>query len=289
MDSKPLEQQIDEYLRDKERDTSPKTVELYRAVLTRVFLPWCKRSGFEDAAALTDKAMNQFTDYLRGRRAKPLSPVTIRSYSRDIRTFLNWAGVERGRYRMPKEPKRLLNVLSRAEIEAMEGKATNERDRLIVRVMGDTGIRVSELLGIRRIDLREGNRSYLVRVIGKGNKEREVGLPEATYRRLKNFADPIRADTPIFVGQRRRNGELVALTTSGARQVVKALAKAAHIDRRVWSHLFRHSYATHQLVRGVNPVILQKHLGHESLAMLSQTYSHILADDSYAALMAGLK
>jgi integrase/recombinase XerD len=283
-----LEDQVERYLEWKRTDASIKTSELYRAVLVGVWLPWCGRANLSEPSAIDDKAMVRFTEYL-GARKRPLAIPTIRSYVRDVRTFLNWAGVERGRYHPPKQPKRLLNVLSRQEIDLMESAATNERDRLIIRVLGDTGIRVGELLGIRRIDLREGAHSYLVRVIGKGDKEREVGLPETTYKRLKQFAEPGRADAWLFVGQRRRGGEATPLTVSGARQVVKGLAREARIERRIWPHLFRHSYASHQLIRGVSPIILQKHLGHESLAMISQTYGHILADDSYSILMDGLR
>jgi integrase/recombinase XerD len=74
-------------------------------------------------------------------------------------------------------PKAILEVLSREEIAAMEDAARTERDKLIIRTLADTGIRVGELVKLRRSDLVTQGRQHYLRVRGKGSKERLVPIP----------------------------------------------------------------------------------------------------------------
>ena len=85
-------------------------------------------------------------------------------------------------------PRRVLTVLERDEIRAMEDAAGSERDKLIVRVLADTGLRLSELLGLTAGDLIEQGRDRYVKVMGKGSRERLVPLQPALYVRLRRFA-----------------------------------------------------------------------------------------------------
>jgi integrase/recombinase XerD len=68
--------------------------------------------------------------------------------------------------------------------------------------------------------------------------------------------------------------------------MISTLAKLAGIRKRVYPHLFRHSFATLALSRGMNPVQLKEILGHSSLDMITNVYSHLAPEDAYAALMA---
>ena len=72
-------------------------------------------------------------------------------------------------------------------------------------------------------------------------------------------------------------------------QLVRELGQRAGIAKRVHPHVFRHSAATHMLRRGMNPLLVSKVLGHESLAMITRTYSHLTVDDAHEALMAALR
>jgi integrase/recombinase XerD len=293
--------QVAEYLAAKQRlmrkgELSPATISQAQFALG-VFMPWADEAGIHEPEQVTAEAMERFEDYLRAkpkRNSKPLSKETIRTYIRAARQFLKWAKAPMGDYKPPQKPsRRLLEVLSRQEIETLEKAALDERDRLIVRVLADTGIRVSELLGLRSTDLRENthDRRYSMRVIGKGDKEREVPVPPLTFKRLKHYAEhggPKDCEF-IFCGKRRRhNGQVEPLTQSGVDQLVRNLATRAGM-RHVYPHLLRHSYATHMLSKNMNPVLLQKILGHSSLAMISQTYSHLVISDTYDAMIDALK
>jgi integrase/recombinase XerD len=290
-----LADQVDEFLTDKRRK-APATRDQYAFVLERILLPWASKHEVTEAPQITDKALNRFTDHLLERRTekgKPLSPATLQTYIRSVRIFLAWEDVPKGHYEPPRRPQRLREVLTREEVDRLERAAGDERDRLVVRLLADTGIRVSELLGLRPPDLRENShdKQAFIRVVGKGDREREVAVPMATFRRVKVFADWLDEPTAyIFQGKRRRpRGEVERLTRSGVDQLIHNLAAKAEIPKRVYPHLFRHSYATLMVNKGVNLVLIQKALGHSTLAMVSQVYSHSTAPDSYKALTEALK
>ena len=186
--------------------------------------------------------------------------------------------------------KKILVTLERDEIDRMETTARNERDRLIVRVLADSGIRIGELVGLRVGDIggSDRDRRYWIDVDGKTGVRR-VPLPPPTWQRLKRFAAQNPRDKFIFMGSRRRaDGNYERLTAGGASQMIGLLAKEAGIRKRVYAHLFRHSYATHMLSRGMDPITLQTILGHKSLSMISENYAHFTVFNTYDAMMKSL-
>jgi integrase len=126
-------------------------------------------------------------------------------------------------------------------------------------------------------------------VLGKGDRERLVSIPPATYKRLKQYAEtggPSGA-TVIFSGKRRRPGskEYEPITKSGVEQLVKRLGREAGLGDKAHPHMLRHSYATWQVSKGANLVMLMHQLGHQTLAMISQVYAHPSGDDVGADMM----
>ncbi len=172
----------------------------------------------------------------------------------------------------------------------MEHAARTERDKLIIRLLADTGLRVGELLGLRANDLVEQNRNYYLHVRGKGAIDRLVPAPKV-YRRLRVYIERGRpkdaVSTRIFLSHRRRpsGGDYEPLTTSGVDQMVRNVAETAGIAKRVYPHLLRHSFATWQLSRGMNPIQLAQILGHSSLTMIQAVYSHLSPVDAYEAVL----
>lgn len=286
-----LRHSIAEFLEDKERKKSPATVDQYRFVLDKVFLPWAAERNLVLPEQITDKQMDAFTEHLKG-RSRPLAAETLRTYVRATRVYLTWASVPKGRFEAPGRPRILRNVLSRDEIDRLEAATRDERDKLIVRVLADTGIRVSELTGLRGVDLRENShdRQYFIKVGGKTG-EREVAVPPTLFRRLKAHASQIDAEQFIFEGKRRSSetGAYERLTRSGVAQMLARLARTAKINKRIFPHLFRHSYATMMIRRGVNLIMIQKAMGHSTLAMVSQVYAHTTPGDGYDQIIAALK
>jgi integrase len=190
---------------------------------------------------------------------------------------------------VPRRPQRVLDVLSRDEIQAIEDAAATERDKLIIRVLADTGARVGELLGLQLNDLVERDRNHYLRVRGKGDKERLVPIPRL-WRRLQRYIErgrPKDADSAyIFVSLRRdrRTGTHEPLTKSGIEQLVRVRAEQAGIHKRTYPHMLRHSYATWALNHGMNPIMLAQVLGHSSLVMIQRNYAHSTPADAHETL-----
>jgi len=264
-----------------------------------VFLPWCAEQGITEPTQLSTRVLERFTAHLLedGGRRGPLSRASVGSYARSVKAFLGWAEregelAEKVKVPTPAVKRRVLDVLSRDEIQAMEDAAKSERDKLLVRVLADTGLRLGELLGLRAADIATAGGRTQLKVRGKGDQERLVPVSPALARRLARHLRGLRAEGTdrIFVALRKGpEGRYAPLTQSGAEQAIRTLAVAAGIERRVYPHLLRHSFATHALRRGMSTIQLQTILGHSSLTMISQVYSHLTTDDAYDAMMALLR
>ena len=128
---------------------------------------------------------------------------------------------------------------------------------------------------------------------GKGSRDRKVPIAPVLAQRLKRYAQHTRresASTRLFLANKRsaRTGDYPALTQSGIQQMIRLLALDAGITKRVYPHLFRHSFITWQLEGGLNPILLSRIVGHESLTMINQVYAHVTMDTAYDALMRSL-
>jgi integrase/recombinase XerD len=173
---------------------------------------------------------------------------------------------------LPKLGRSLPKALSESEVEALLdapdlASPAGLRDRAMVELMYATGLRVSELVNLPAtgVNLRQG----VLRVMGKGSKERLVPLGEEAQHWLERYlaeARPVlaggRAVAPLFPGR-----EGAALSRQQFWNVVKRLAAVAGIDpARVSPHGLRHSFATHLLNHGADLRALQMLLGHSSLS-----------------------
>jgi integrase/recombinase XerD len=292
---------VADYLQDRRAGgVSPKTIAIYADALSGVLLPFCAARAVTEPAQLANRLLNDLgaglLDGSLSRRGRPLSKATVHSYMRAVNTFLEWAGAQAGeavggKGKLPAMARPVLDVLSREEVAAMEDAATTERDKLIVRLLFETGMRLGELLALRSDDLQTtGGRAVLAVRHGKGDRGRLVPLSPALARRLRRYADHTRREARsdrLFLGLRRRaaTGEFEPLTLSGAEQMIRNLAVVAGISKRVYPHLLRHSMATDFLRRGGNPLLLQQILGHTSLAMITQTYQHLTFGDAHDELM----
>ena len=297
--TQPLTSLAQDFVADcRARGLSLRTVDWYEATLTRQFLPWCASEEILKPSDLTPQIVGRFTARLIERQGPrgPLSRSTVRSYVRAVRVFLAWAQTPEGGAadvgaspRLPRPEQRVLDVLSREEIQTMENAAKTERDKLIVRVLADCGLRLGEVLALRAEDLWEPRRAeFALKVRGKGSRDRLVPLAPALYRRLRRHLTSRAADRrdPVFVALRKgADGGYAPLTKSGLEQAVRNLAREAGIEKRVYPHIFRHSFATEWLRRGGNIISLQRILGHSDLTMIQGVYSHLDTSDDYQAAM----
>jgi len=184
------------------------------------------------------------------------------------------------RVRAPKLPRRLPKSLSEEQVEALLDAPDTDttlglRDRAMLETLYASGLRVSELVGLKLAQV--GFDTGVVRVLGKGSKERLVPLGEEALHWLKRYLDsarkallgPAKSDA-VFVTTRRR-----ALTRQAFWQLVKRYAIKAGIPPASLSpHTLRHAFATHLLNHGADLRVVQLLLGHSDITTTT-IYTHV--------------
>jgi site-specific recombinase XerD len=178
-----LQRLADDYLAAcRAAGASPKTIRFsYGFPLKSVFVPWARGEGITESGQLDNRVLDRFAVHFRehGGSRGPLSEQSIWTYMKAVNRFVRWLREEgeavaaEGR-KLPKLPRTLVTVLSREEVAKLEVAAPTERDKLIIRVLADGGLRVGELVKLRTGDLDEQQGSCLLKVRGKGNRERMV-------------------------------------------------------------------------------------------------------------------
>lgn len=252
--------------------------------------------------------INKFQKYLENNRLsyKKLSKENIRSYLKYIdgfkyknssisknlsalRSFYKFLVTERQvatnpflLINNPKKEKKLPEFLNEIEIEDLiniydERTFEGLRNRLILELLYATGVRVSELVGIKLSNINLAEKSILI--MGKGSKERIVLFTDYTKDILIKYMN----DSRNFY-LKNRNSDYLILNKYGkslsVRSVQKLIQKSTEklaLKHRVTPHTIRHTFATHLLNNGADIKSVQELLGHESLST-TQIYTHITND-----------
>ena len=181
---------------------------------------------------------------------------------------------------MPVKPSRLPKVLSESDVEALLAAPPTEsvlglRDRGMLETLYATGLRVSELVGLK---LHEVNFDMgVVRVFGKGSKERLVPLGEQAIDWLRTY---LASSRPALLNGRQSDDLFVTargggMTRQAFWQLIKRYASAAGIaPARLSPHVLRHAFATHLLNHGADLRVVQLLLGHSDIST-TQIYTHV--------------
>jgi tyrosine recombinase XerC len=181
---------------------------------------------------------------------------------------------------MPKREKRLPRFLPEAdmsrllELAALSKHKWAPRDAALLELLYSSGVRIQELcqLNAEDIDLWSG----MVRVFGKGEKERMVPVGETALKRIHAYLETRQPKgprgSPLFM-----NPQGTRLSDRGARMVVARWVRQAALQQNISPHSFRHSFATHLLSRGCDLRSVQEMLGHRNL-VTTQAYTHVTAE-----------
>ncbi len=182
----------------------------------------------------------------------------------------------------PKIWKRIPEVLSQGEIEAMINAALgktpqNIRDHAIMELFYASGMRVSELVGLKmeNVNFEVG----YVRCLGKGKKERVIPIGQRSRDAIKKYCDSVR---PKFLKGRQSPDLFLSrlgrkITRQAIWQMIKKYAKKAHIQKTIKPHTLRHTFATHLLQHGADLRSVQEMLGHADIST-TQIYTHVDRD-----------
>ncbi|RLE86522.1 MAG: recombinase XerC [Thermoprotei archaeon] len=245
------------------RNRSPNTIKTFKSLLKK-FIEYLGNKHVKDATTWDVDA------FLAKLRASGYSERSVYTAAVAVKRFMEYLGLGgnlRG-FELPRRPSELPRYLTPDEVEAMINAASNLRDKLIVSMLYSTGMRVSELVNVRVSDVNLEERS--IRVRGKGGKERVVFFNGKPHSLLVEYLKHMRPDEYLFPG--RGGGHIHYVTVE---RIVRTLAKAAGIRKRVTPHVLRHSFATHSLTRGMDIREIQELLGHASLKT-TQVYTHVV-------------
>lgn len=179
------------------------------------------------------------------------------------------AGIKR-----PKREKRLPTVLTKEEIFSLLESLNNKKSRMMISLVYATGMRVSEITGLKIDDLDFDEGIGHVRQ-GKGKKDRIFNIPKFLIAKLRKYAENQKTmgETYLFSG---RTGK--KMSERNVQKIVKKAAKKAGIKKEVHTHTLRHSFATHLLENEIDIRKIQELLGHSDLST-TQIYTHVSPEE----------
>lgn len=285
--SAPASPETQEFLQHLwlERGLSKNTREAYQRDL-RLFSEWLKKNTQITDNLLLTASEDDLRCFLSWRYEQDYHPRSTARQISSLRSFYRYflqseqittditANIE-----MPRQGKALPKTLSEEEVESLlNSPDTNTsiglRDRAMLEILYACGLRISELVNLNmdNINLRQG----VIRIIGKGKKERLVPMGQSSIEWLEEYMKQARRDLlsqyesrTLFPG---RHGNPMTRQTFWHR--IKYYSTTSGININVSPHVLRHAFATHLLNNGADLRVVQLLLGHSDLST-TQIYTHI--------------
>ena len=248
----------------KSRSLSPNTIRFYEGYLARFVTTLSK--------PLQEQTKQDILDFITSRDCNAGGK---HAYFRVLRAFYKWCLSEdfidknpMANLMAPKVPKPLRPALSLRNLFQLLNASSNPREQLIVSLLADTGLRLSELAGIQKVDIDFQHQTILV--WGKGARQRLVAYGEASANSLQDY---------MKVGD--RGEKLFNLLPRGIAQVLGRLEKKTGIKCN--AHSFRRTFATESVRNGMNLFHVQSLLGHSSLTMTRIYAEQVNSEDAVKA------
>ena len=284
-----------------EKGRSTNTLAAYRRDLV-AYEAWLRSQGVDVASlAGADGMLDQGVDegkvarYVAHLRASGLAPASVARAMVAVRSLHRFMVVEgsspsdpTSSLKPPPVPQGLPKALSEEEVGSLLAAVTGDgpaqrRDRAVLEVLYGTGMRISELTGLSLPDVAMDEQ--LVRVLGKGNKERLVPLGGYARQALGSWMGPAGREAMVNrKGVRRADSAALflnvrggRLTRQGAWGIVRQYGRQAGLDGKLTPHVLRHSCATHMLDHGADIRVVQELLGHASIAT-TQVYTKVSSE-----------
>ena len=265
---------------------SARTVAWYNEVLGLLYRWLQDQDSPTDLDSIDEMVIREFIMEIQGRpgiKGKAMSSHSIYNRVNALRSFFSWLH-DQGytqehvlrRLKQPKTSELIIEPLSKEEIESLlsiinPNAAMGARNRAIVSLMLDTGLRLSEVAGLE--DEHVHLEAQYVKVMGKGSKERMVSFGTSCQKTLLQYYYHFRVDNDSRTFFLTIDG--YAMTPRAITSVINRLANSSGVPR-LHPHLLRHTYATMFLLNGGDVFLLKQNLGHATLSMV-QNYLHIAA------------
>jgi integrase/recombinase XerD len=261
---------------------SPATLESYRRDLQQ-FGGWLQQKHDKQ---LVDAQQSDLLAYLGHRYASKVQASSTARCLSSLRRFFQYA-LRHGRITVdptlnvdaPKRSRSLPKSLSEEEVERLLAAPSSEdplgvRDKTMLELLYATGLRVSELVSLRLGQLSQD--MGVVRIVGKGSKERLVPVGEVALDCARSYVSGARV---LLLGERLSDALFVskrgeAMTRQAFWQLIKRYAVRAGITKSISPHTLRHAFATHLLNHGADLRVVQMLLGHADIST-TQIYTHV--------------
>jgi integrase/recombinase XerD len=260
---------------------SPATTASYRQDLLQ-FTHWCAARS----KALLDVSRGDVEAYIAARFAAKARTTSINRGLSCLRRFYRWHALTHADLadptlglRSPKQPTRLPESLSEKDVEYLLAAPDAQtplglRDRAMLETLYATGLRVSELVGLKRAQVNAT--AGVIKVMGKGSKERLVPLGEWAVEWIARYEREAR---PVILAEHTSEtlfitGRGEAMTRQMFWKIIKRYAVIAGISASLSPHTLRHAFATHLLNHGADLRVVQMLLGHSDITT-TQIYTHV--------------
>ena len=264
---------------EAEKNASPHTVKNYRSDLIEFF-------RFIGSGAIKEINYLSIRKFLAHLKEQSFLRSTVSRKLACLKSFFKYLTREQvlstnpaSGIATPKKERKLPSFLETEEVahllDASKGdKWEMKRDRAILETLYSCGIRVSELVGLNSIDI--DLLSGLIKVYGKGKKERIVPIGSCACEAIKDYIDVTPSDfqnrtQPLFINRLKTR-----LTDRSIRRLILKYARRAALKKGISPHTLRHTFATHLLDRGADLRSVQELLGHAHLST-TQIYTHVTA------------
>lgn len=205
------------------------------------------------------KSKNNYSE-LEKRRMKT---ATARHYIIAVIRFLKWLGLE-VKPTIPRTRRREIRALTDDEIQRLKNSLKRIKDKLLIQLLLDTGLRSKEVLSIRKSDINF-EKNYIIVRNTKNGEERIVFFTEETKKLLRKYTEKLNDNQKLF-----------DITYDALYRKLKRLGKKLGIDLR--PHILRHTFATEAIRKGMPLPMVQKILGHKDIRT-TQVYTHLLTED----------
>jgi integrase/recombinase XerD len=283
--STDIDRQIRNYLEFLrfEKNLAQNTIKSYEFDFIK-YRDFIAKSGIRTASEISEEHISKFLASLHSRNLTPRSVARTLSTIRGFHRYL--LGEEDVRddptqiIDTPKQEKNLPEVLSISEVDKILNQPDTSgrlgiRDRALLETLYATGIRVSELVNLKQSNLMVDD--GLILVYGKGSKERLVPIGHSAQRWIREYQKQSR----VHIAKAGRSQDYLFLNIRGTRltrdmirRIVEKYSASAEIGKKVHTHTFRHSFATHLLEGGADLRAVQEMLGHADIST-TQIYTHI--------------
>lgn len=258
-DRSNLPRRVEAFLAAKRIDgCRPKTIKGYRERL-KMFMTQCSKP----VQAITTDDLREYLAYLVDERH--LMDNSVQAHINTLRSFFSWLVDEDNIRKSPMRKIKSLKIdklrsrhpLTAEQLELVRDGCKGYKEKALVEFLASSGCRVSEVAGLRVDDIDWRDRKC--KVIGKGNKERTVYFSVRAKLMLQLYIAERRGGEALFASSR---APYEPLTDRGIEKMISKLGKRIGMERPLYPHLMRHTFASHALNCGMELTIIQHLLGH---------------------------